>query len=147
MASASAVELDAETPSAYLGSDDVIEEHPVVQALSMHLASQAPTPVEYDGLIAIHLESGWRRQDPRGNKPGVDARFDLRHERLACKGSARGTADRLRRHGLDCVTGGSSSGTLVAAPVGSSAAATHAQPGLWVTGRRRGAARCQRCRR
>jgi transglutaminase-like putative cysteine protease len=147
--------LVAETPSAYLRDDDVIDvEHPSVQALSLHLASQAPAPVEYartafvwvrdsirhsldahdprvtitasqtlregvglcfakahlltallraggiptglcyqrlvdegsfcvHGLVAVHLEGAWHRQDPRGNKPGVDAQFDLNHERLA----------------------------------------------------------------
>ena len=35
------------------------------------------------GLVAVHLEGAWHRQDPRGNKPGVDAQFDLSRERLA----------------------------------------------------------------
>ncbi|MFJ5219083.1 transglutaminase family protein [Streptomyces sp. NPDC088354] len=37
------------------------------------------------GLIALRLagHDRWARQDPRGNKPGVDARFSLREERLA----------------------------------------------------------------
>ncbi len=37
------------------------------------------------GLIALRLPGGdrWSRLDPRGNKPGVDARFDLAEERLA----------------------------------------------------------------
>jgi len=37
------------------------------------------------GLVAVWLaDSGrWARQDPRGNKPGVDARFSLTAERLA----------------------------------------------------------------
>jgi transglutaminase-like putative cysteine protease len=35
------------------------------------------------GLIAVYLEGAWHRQDPRGNKPGVDARFSLSRERLA----------------------------------------------------------------
>ncbi len=37
------------------------------------------------GLNAIYLESldRWIRVDPRGNKPGVDARFSLDEERLA----------------------------------------------------------------
>ena len=35
------------------------------------------------GLIAIHLDGAWHRQDPRGNRPGVDARFSLGEERLA----------------------------------------------------------------
>ncbi|MFE5805226.1 transglutaminase family protein [Streptomyces sp. NPDC056491] len=37
------------------------------------------------GLVAVRLPGSarWSRLDPRGNKPGVDARFDLDHERLA----------------------------------------------------------------
>ncbi|MFG2295756.1 transglutaminase domain-containing protein [Streptomyces sp. NPDC048603] len=37
------------------------------------------------GLVAVLLpgEGGWARQDPRGNKPGVDAQFSLDGERLA----------------------------------------------------------------
>ena len=35
------------------------------------------------GLVAVHLQGAWHRQDPRGNKPGVDAQFDLSQERLA----------------------------------------------------------------
>jgi transglutaminase-like putative cysteine protease len=36
------------------------------------------------GLAAVHLpEHGWYRVDPRGNKPGVDARFTPPVERLA----------------------------------------------------------------
>lgn len=35
------------------------------------------------GLVAVHLEGAWHRQDPRGNKPGVDAQFSLTDEQLA----------------------------------------------------------------
>ncbi|MBX3141254.1 MAG: transglutaminase family protein [Trueperaceae bacterium] len=35
------------------------------------------------GLIAVHLRGGWHRQDARGNKPGVEARFSLDGEQLA----------------------------------------------------------------
>ncbi|MFE1552100.1 transglutaminase family protein [Streptomyces sp. NPDC058718] len=37
------------------------------------------------GLVALLLpgEREWARQDVRGNKPGVDARFSLKEERLA----------------------------------------------------------------
>ncbi|MFE0577260.1 transglutaminase family protein [Streptomyces sp. NPDC058874] len=37
------------------------------------------------GLIALRLPGSgrWSRLDPRGNRPGVDARFDLAEERLA----------------------------------------------------------------
>lgn len=35
------------------------------------------------GLVAVRFDGAWHRQDPRGNKPGVDARFSLGSERLA----------------------------------------------------------------
>lgn len=35
------------------------------------------------GLVAVFLDGGWHRQDPRGNKPGVEAEFSLGEERLA----------------------------------------------------------------
>lgn len=35
------------------------------------------------GLVAVHLKGGWHRLDPRGNKPGIDARFSLNGEQLA----------------------------------------------------------------
>jgi transglutaminase-like putative cysteine protease len=35
------------------------------------------------GLVAVRFHGAWHRQDPRGNKPGVDARFSLAGERLA----------------------------------------------------------------
>jgi hypothetical protein len=31
----------------------------------------------------VRFNGAWYRQDPRGNKPGVDARFSLDGERLA----------------------------------------------------------------
>ncbi|MFF9215096.1 transglutaminase domain-containing protein [Streptomyces viridosporus] len=34
-------------------------------------------------LVAVRFHGAWHRQDPRGNKPGVDARFSLDGERLA----------------------------------------------------------------
>jgi ribosomal protein S18 acetylase RimI-like enzyme len=35
------------------------------------------------GLVAVHLAGGWHRLDPRGNRPGIDARFSLASECLA----------------------------------------------------------------
>ncbi|GHI09631.1 transglutaminase [Streptomyces cellostaticus] len=35
------------------------------------------------GLVAVRFRGAWHRQDPRGNKPGVDAQFSLDGERLA----------------------------------------------------------------
>jgi len=34
-------------------------------------------------LVAVHLQGSWHRQDPRGNKPGVNAQFSLTTEQLA----------------------------------------------------------------
>ncbi|MFD9459867.1 transglutaminase domain-containing protein [Streptomyces sp. NPDC060027] len=38
---------------------------------------------EVHGLVAVRFRGAWHRQDPRGNKPGVDAQFSLDGERLA----------------------------------------------------------------
>lgn len=35
------------------------------------------------GLVALYLEGAWHRQDPRGNKDGIDAQFCLGTEQLA----------------------------------------------------------------
>lgn len=35
------------------------------------------------GLIAVYLDGAWHRQDPRGNKPGIDAQFSVGQPRLA----------------------------------------------------------------
>ena len=35
------------------------------------------------GLAAIYIEGAWHRQDPRGNKPGIDAQFSVEGEILA----------------------------------------------------------------
>lgn len=35
------------------------------------------------GLVAIHLDTAWHRQEPRGNKEGIDAQFSLATEKLA----------------------------------------------------------------
>jgi transglutaminase-like putative cysteine protease len=46
------------------------------------------------GLNAVHLpEHGWYRIDPRGNKPGVDARFTPPLERLAFSVALPGEAN------------------------------------------------------
>ncbi|TXS49673.1 transglutaminase domain-containing protein [Streptomyces sp. OR43] len=49
------------------------------------LADDDGEPGVVHGLIALRLpgHSRWHRQDPRGNKPGVDARFSLHEEQLA----------------------------------------------------------------
>lgn len=35
------------------------------------------------GLVAVHLDGAWHRQDPRGNKAGIDAQFSLGTEQVA----------------------------------------------------------------
>lgn len=35
------------------------------------------------GMVAVWLDGAWHRQDPRGNRPGIDAQFSLGEERLA----------------------------------------------------------------
>ncbi|KIF66463.1 transglutaminase [Streptomyces sp. AcH 505] len=51
------------------------------------LADDDGTSPVLHGLVAVRLPgregAGWHRQDPRGNKPGVDARFSVDGERLA----------------------------------------------------------------
>jgi len=52
-------------------------------------AEDIPTALCYQkfdvvhGLVAVRFNGAWHRQDPRGNKPGVDAQFSLEGERLA----------------------------------------------------------------
>ncbi len=41
------------------------------------------------GLVAVRFRRAWHRQDCRGNKPGVDARFSLSGERLAFSPDAK----------------------------------------------------------
>ncbi|WP_409056155.1 transglutaminase-like domain-containing protein [Streptomyces sp. SYP-A7185] len=47
------------------------------------LTHDAGTGHVLHGLVAVRFRGAWHRQDPRGNKPGVDARFSLGGERLA----------------------------------------------------------------
>ncbi|MGN5635955.1 transglutaminase-like domain-containing protein [Streptomyces sp. AC154] len=49
------------------------------------LADDNGDPGPVHGLIALRLpgRNRWDRQDPRGNRPGVDTRFSLDEERLA----------------------------------------------------------------
>jgi hypothetical protein len=35
------------------------------------------------GLVAVYLAGSWHRQDPRGNRTGIDAQFRLGREQLA----------------------------------------------------------------
>lgn len=47
------------------------------------LADEATGGHAVHGLVAVHLNGRWHRQDPRGNKPGIDAQFSLHQEQLA----------------------------------------------------------------
>ncbi|MER5259461.1 MULTISPECIES: transglutaminase domain-containing protein [unclassified Streptomyces] len=49
------------------------------------LTHDAGTGYVVHGLLAVRFQGAWHRQDCRGNKPGVDARFSLGGERLAFK--------------------------------------------------------------
>ena len=51
--------------------------------LCYQLLTDDETSFMLHGLVAIHLEGSWHRQDPRGNKAGVDAQFRLDTEQLA----------------------------------------------------------------
>jgi transglutaminase-like putative cysteine protease len=46
------------------------------------------------GVVAVWLGGDWHRQDPRGNRPGLDAQFSLTGERLAWRArSEKGERD------------------------------------------------------
>ncbi|MFB7513628.1 transglutaminase family protein [Streptomyces sp. NPDC056144] len=76
------------------------------------------------GLVAVLLpgETAWARQDVRGNKPGIDARFSLREERLAW--TVRPELGELDYPELYAAPHGAVLGALKAAPDG---------PVLWRT--------------
>ncbi|WP_039931891.1 transglutaminase domain-containing protein [Streptomyces viridochromogenes] len=68
-------------------------------------AEDIPTALCYQklevvhGLVAVRFNGAWHRQDPRGNKPGVDAQFSLDGERLAfTPDPASGESDSSRLH-------------------------------------------------
>ncbi|MFE9774413.1 transglutaminase domain-containing protein [Streptomyces sp. NPDC005931] len=76
-------------------ASDVLEQRTGVCYAKAHAlaallrAEDIPTALCYQrfevlhGLVAVRFNGAWHRQDPRGNKPGVDARFSLDGERLA----------------------------------------------------------------
>lgn len=88
---------DVDDPRVTWRASDVLAEetgicHAKAHALAALLrAGGIPTALCYQrfdvlhGLIAVRMpgRERWDRQDPRGNKPGVDARFSLDTERLA----------------------------------------------------------------
>lgn len=47
------------------------------------LTDDIPGGFVLHGLVGIYVAGRWSRIDPRGNKPGVDAQFDLDRERIA----------------------------------------------------------------
>jgi transglutaminase-like putative cysteine protease len=86
---------DSGDPRVTWRASDVLEQgtgicHAKAHALAALLrAEDIPTALCYQkfdvvhGLVAVRFNGAWHRQDPRGNKPGVDARFSLDGERLA----------------------------------------------------------------
>ncbi|MFR0354400.1 transglutaminase-like domain-containing protein [Streptomyces sediminimaris] len=86
---------DSGDPRVTWRASDVLERrtgicHAKAHALTALLrAEDIPTALCYQkfdvlhGLVAVRFDGAWHRQDPRGNKPGVDARFSLDGERLA----------------------------------------------------------------
>ncbi|MFF6996687.1 transglutaminase domain-containing protein [Streptomyces sp. NPDC008313] len=93
---------DADDPRVTWRASDVLERrtgicHAKAHALAALLrAEDIPTALCYQslahddgsglavhGLVAVRFKGAWHRQDCRGNKPGVDARFSLDGERLA----------------------------------------------------------------
>jgi transglutaminase-like putative cysteine protease len=56
-------------------------------------------PFSLHGLNAVYLiDHGWYRLDARGNKPGIEARFDPPHEHLAFKLKLPGERDLTGRY-------------------------------------------------
>ncbi|MDX3308593.1 transglutaminase domain-containing protein [Streptomyces sp. NPDC054884] len=96
---------DAEDPRVTWRASDVLEQRTGICYAKAHAlaallrAEDIPTALCYQqlardegdgdgghvlhGLVAVRFRGAWHRQDPRGNKPGVDARFSLDGERLA----------------------------------------------------------------
>lgn len=57
------------------------------------------TPYTLHGMVALELPGhGWYRVDPRGNKPGIDARFQPPIERLAFTPRVAGERDLPHRY-------------------------------------------------
>lgn len=47
------------------------------------LRDDVPGGFVLHGLVGVYVDGKWSRIDARGNKPGVDAQFDLARERIA----------------------------------------------------------------
>jgi transglutaminase-like putative cysteine protease len=92
--------FDVSDPRVTLAANEVLEHRVGLCYAKSHLlaallrAEGIPTGLCYQrlvhgdghvlhGLVAIYLDGYWHRQDPRGNKEGVDAQFSLGTEKLA----------------------------------------------------------------
>ncbi|ORT60794.1 transglutaminase family protein [Streptomyces sp. CB03238] len=89
--------MDADDPRVTWRASDVLEQRTGICYAKAHAlaallrARSIPTALCYQrfevvhGLVAVKLpgRGGWVRQDPRGNKPGVDAQFRADREQLA----------------------------------------------------------------
>ncbi|MEJ8655682.1 transglutaminase domain-containing protein [Streptomyces sp. MS1.AVA.4] len=88
---------DADDPRVTWRASDVLEQRTGICYAKAHAlaallrAGCLPAALCYQkldvvhGLVAVRMPGAdtWHRQDPRGNKPGVDAQFSLSEERLA----------------------------------------------------------------
>ncbi|WKX14963.1 transglutaminase family protein [Streptomyces sp. NL15-2K] len=86
---------DSGDPRVTWRASDVLEQGTGICYAKAHVlaallrAEDIPTALCYQkfdvvhGLVAVRFNGAWHRQDPRGNKPGVDAQFSLDGERLA----------------------------------------------------------------
>ncbi|MEU1207481.1 transglutaminase family protein [Nocardia sp. NPDC005825] len=92
--------FDARDPRVTLRASEVLEQRVGLCYAKSHLLAAVlrghgiPTALCYQrlthgvghvlhGLVAVHLDGGWHRQDPRGNRPDISAEFSLDAERLA----------------------------------------------------------------
>jgi transglutaminase-like putative cysteine protease len=89
--------VDAGDPRVTWRASDVLEQRTGICYAKSHAlaallrARSIPTALCYQvlgvvhGLVAVRLPgaAGWVRQDPRGNRPGVDAQFRADREQLA----------------------------------------------------------------
>jgi transglutaminase-like putative cysteine protease len=98
--------VDAQDPRVTICATEVLRERVGLCYAKSHLlaallrAEGIPTGLCYQrlgnehdgfalhGLIASYIDGAWHREDPRGNKPGIDAQFSLDGERLAYKVNA-----------------------------------------------------------
>ncbi|MGW6423173.1 transglutaminase-like domain-containing protein [Nocardia sp. NPDC055053] len=91
---------DAQDPRVTLKASDVLEQRVGLCYAKSHLLAALlrgqgiPTALCYQrlgngdghvlhGLVAVHLDGAWHRQDPRGNREDIAAEFSLGAERLA----------------------------------------------------------------